>query len=52
LQTIEKIEKYDFAYNLKNIAKQIILALVTENGLEKNIAADKLRLKNFRPTCR
>jgi len=41
LQTIEKIEKYDFAYNLKNIAKQIILALVTENGLEKNIAADK-----------
>ncbi|MDR0815033.1 MAG: DUF3990 domain-containing protein, partial [Bacteroidales bacterium] len=42
LQAIRKLEKYDFAYNLKNITRQIIETLVSENGLDKADATDKL----------
>jgi hypothetical protein len=41
LQAISKNEKYDFAYSLKNITRQIIKKLVTEKGLDKMIATDK-----------
>jgi hypothetical protein len=41
-QAIKKNEKYDFAYNFKNITRQIIEKLVTEKGLDKMIATDKL----------
>jgi hypothetical protein len=41
LQAIKKAEQDDFAYNLKNITKQIILTLVAEKDFEKSIATDK-----------
>jgi hypothetical protein len=35
------IEKTDFAYNLKNISKSIIMNLVSEKNMDKANAADK-----------
>jgi hypothetical protein len=42
LQAIQKVEKYDFAYNLKNITREIIKTLITDKGLFKADATDKL----------
>ncbi|MDR0833869.1 MAG: DUF3990 domain-containing protein [Candidatus Symbiothrix sp.] len=42
LQAIKKVETYDFAYNLKNITREILKRLITDKGLDKADAADKL----------
>jgi hypothetical protein len=41
-QAIRKAENYDFAYHLKEITKPVIMHLVTDKGLDKADAADKL----------
>jgi hypothetical protein len=41
LQAIRKVENFNFTYSLKNISKQIIEKLITEQNLDKIIATDK-----------
>ncbi|GHV47010.1 hypothetical protein FACS1894180_9550 [Bacteroidia bacterium] len=40
-QAIKKITKDEIAYTIKEVAKQIITLLITENGLDKIVATDK-----------
>ncbi|MDR1416111.1 MAG: DUF3990 domain-containing protein [Prevotellaceae bacterium] len=42
LQAISKAAKYDFAYKLRNISKQIILTFVADKGFTHADAVDKL----------